>query len=185
MPTKVTNKWRDFYGTGWFPISLLVLMVVSCAIIITLYVRNLPAKQADVATVQAPSEPLQLKPKDAALDQQRIKAFLKPELILFCLFGIIPLIVFTVWVCLSPKPDRSALISHGLCFMLVGLALVGINYVTDCVAFQILTDKGYVVFQRHNGVLMWVFTFIPGGIGAGIFVNALTSSETRESDLSV
>jgi high-affinity Fe2+/Pb2+ permease len=105
-------------------------------------------------------------------------ALLKPELMLFGLIGIVPFIGFTIWASRTSVRDRSSVMTYGFVLILAGLTLVVVNYLTDVFAFQALTNGGYVVFQKHNSMLMWLFAFVPCGLGAGIFVNAITSKET-------
>jgi hypothetical protein len=177
LPARTISDFKRFYGTGWFPVSLLAAVILLSVTCVTIYIRQRPARQANVTTIQAQPVPLQPKPKDKALDQQRIWILLKPELMLFGLVGFVPVAGFTIWAARTRVRPRSAVMIYGSVLMLAGLALVGVNYLTDVLAFQTLTDNGYLVFQKHNGMLFWLFAFLPSGFGAGVFINAITSME--------
>jgi hypothetical protein len=177
VSSRTISSFRRFLGTGWRRISILGLVIVICVAGIIVYARRLPTNQANVTTVQSQPARLQLKPKDKALDQERIWTMIKPQLMLFGLVGVVPLVGFTIWAARTRVRHRSTVMLYGVLLMFAALALIGANYITDVLAFQALTDSGYPAFQKHNGMLFWLFAFLPGGLGVSIFANAITSRE--------
>lgn len=165
---------RRTYHSERFPALLLASTLVLIASCISVYIwQQRRSMQMTVATVQQQLNSYPLRPKDEKLDDRRISLFIQPVLGLAVLIALVPFVLIVRVMYKNPSQHRSTMLAYGFFFMFASATLVGLCYVCDYTAFYALTEKGYVRFEKHYNMMVWMFTLFPGGTGLNLFVGAM------------